>query len=509
MMPLLRYRLLLPILLVCGLMGSIGLAQPPRQVIALESAYTVSLPAPESHFLFDLRLSAPTLLRMEVDGLNPSQMVVAHVYLASAYDPGNASMEPAGILSYRRGAQGGPPDVLQASLATGAYVIVFGSTQTVLPQELAVAFVPEGAREPAEPNESFDTATRASLNQTIQGTLASKQDKDVFLIETDAAGYLRVNKSHGQNLKLFSRIYDAKRNRLGLNPNPNPKMTDEENVFAARVGRGRTFVELSSPTPVLAGQGAYRVAFDFTPGEDAFEPNDTFDKAKLLPLGKKARITLFPDTDNDWFIVDVKEKGVLNVHTHNPAVWYMLIQGKLYTLEKNEQGKTEPKPTTPGMPYIFPASIPIEKPGRYWLKILTGSADVTDFEISVTLSTHRDAPQIQTAFVGLDLPREVQVDGVPLPDFFQSLARVAGGRFVEPNAQGDNLTEIFVAEAEAMKEAVEESQAEAVKEVEKEVAAASPSSPPIWLFILVGVFGLVLVAKIVYEFRKPLGPPTP
>lgn len=145
-----------------------------------------------------------------------------------------------------------------------------------------------------EPNNDFDAANVLPLGQWLMGTAGKDEEGDYFKVSTPAgkqAGWLEVTVEENNNdYAPWLKIYSSTKKGL-----EDKYTTRTETPFSVKVRANPDalyYVNLND------GEGnPYKLQATFTPVADPSEPNNDFDQATPLELGKKIQFATFQAAD--------------------------------------------------------------------------------------------------------------------------------------------------------------------------------------------------------------------
>jgi hypothetical protein len=164
-----------------------------------------------------------------------------------------------------------------------------------------VEFVPE--EDPAEPNDTPDTARRVDWEEMVPFWILPTGDRDFFRFEAPEAGYawMGVSPHPGLDLALT------------------PEWLDEEGKvltsdrWVRKVPKGPGLLRIKGRYEMLNEESVkpFYASLSFMPETDLSEPNDTLETARAVELGSVIKFQLIPEKDVDFFRFEVKEPGLV------------------------------------------------------------------------------------------------------------------------------------------------------------------------------------------------------
>jgi hypothetical protein len=188
-----------------------------------------------------------------------------------------------------------------------------------------------------------------------------------------------------------------------------PRFWDEADLWVAvRAEPGTYTVQTWS---VNTGWGYSRLQVELMEEMDPYEPNDSVELSRAIPLGRWISLLNLPDGDEDWFRVSVPATGILSVVQRKPDRTRVRIEAEL---ERNG----EKMPLSDRMPCDegLVQSIVVEA-GAYDLKVSTVQPDILPVEVRVDWEPFRETaePNQSLALAG-ELPLAVRLRAWPPGD---------------------------------------------------------------------------------------------
>ncbi|MBU1006064.1 MAG: PKD domain-containing protein [Candidatus Omnitrophica bacterium] len=167
----------------------------------------------------------------------------------------------------------------------------------------------------AEPNNDFTGANEITGNVVIIGKIYDYGDEDYFTITIDEPSILNVSvKNVTQGFRPNLKIY---------NPDKRPvvstaALSGQEIEYSFEAGEpGIYYILLRDRYNTFSSQEEYSLKIEFTLGSDRYEPNPDFTSAKEIDIRKTIISTIFPAGDEDYFVIDAEEKGLLYIDMLN------------------------------------------------------------------------------------------------------------------------------------------------------------------------------------------------
>ena len=266
--------------------GAVGATLLPRGDVDL---YTVALP------------SAGTL-RLESDG-----HLERHVQV----------FDRTGALLVEQGAHAEQPNALGRSVEgpETLYVAIRewgNNAASASAYGLRAWFEPADELDAAQRNDRFDSAVPLLPGETVRGTYLPLGDRDVFAVDVDFPGHLRVKAQSGQETHL--RVFDASRallQEVGAHAGKPAELRPQVNAGRYYVMVGEWGENGSSPEP-----------YELTVGLERAEPAERWplaaDPARRLADGEAQAYTIDHIGDRDRFLFDMPAAGTVTLSVAGP-----------------------------------------------------------------------------------------------------------------------------------------------------------------------------------------------
>lgn len=215
-----------------------------------------------------------------------------------------------------------------------------------------------------EDNNSLGKANRVAPSGSVKGTIDPKGDDDWFIFETDLPGTLNLSVTNvPAELDIAARVFNADRSAVGNYINPLRAGAETEGVVHL-TSAGRHYVTLLDGKSDAASSDPYTLNLEFLPA-DAFEPNNSFGRARSVAMDTDVFASILPQGDQDWFMFDVPRRGALHVRITEPPE-NLEVQYRVYSAEGSALVNWAP-PLRAGADNIGVVDLPRE--GRYYLQI--------------------------------------------------------------------------------------------------------------------------------------------
>lgn len=258
---------------------------------------------------------------------------------------------------------------------TGIYTIqvrdVHGRAHT-LPYTLAVDggmlnHVPEfdPVLQEKEPNNDAGQANDISLGADITGTIDPQgdRDRDWFRFHVNAPGIITVSHTDiPAEIRSQMWIHDAGKSQIGYRATTND---GEDNILTLTVDQaGFYFISVWDSNSTGSAE-TYTLRVEHTPVVDPNEPNNNYGTATQLGQGT-IQGYLFPNGDQDWYRVFVREPGTLSLSLDDVPE-DLRPRLNLYNADKGHQGSWVS--TNAGVGGDDLVSVNVPKPGYYYVQV--------------------------------------------------------------------------------------------------------------------------------------------
>jgi hypothetical protein len=236
---------------------------------------------------------------------------------------------------------------------TGSYT--FSSTFTPMPQDAS------------EPNDTRETAAKIPLGEDLESSFQSEKDEDWYQVEIpDAGGFLIVT-TEG-SLDTLITLYDAEGAPLAEDDDSGRGLNARA---SALVPGGTLYIRILE---VDGDRGRYTLKTQVrAPGEaDAFEPDNTKERAHQITPGEPQGRTFTTAEDEDWAVFTIVKPGLYEIRAlgEDPALdtYLELYDAEGEYIDDNDDGGDN-----------YDALIQVElEPGTYFLLITTLDEDPLD-----------------------------------------------------------------------------------------------------------------------------------
>ncbi len=290
-----------------------------------------------------------------------------------------------------------------------------------------------------EPNDNIEEANTISLGTEFSMAINPKGDVDWYQVEVKGQGYLQVlTRNVPDNLDVQVRFatYDewGSKNENFLTdylktPCAIPIYDDSTYYIMVCDRWGANFSEEE-----------FFVKFDFIEEFDNYEPNNKPASAYKVEFGKEYQSAIFPKADEDWFMVEVKEQGYLQVKAKN-----IPDNVELTTYFATYDEYSKPKTNTLRAKLPLPNSVAITEPGEYYIvfadrwnnkesqQLFTWTVDfLPEMDIYEPNNKFTDAKE-----TGLNDTLQIAIYPVGDNDFFKFIPEKKGKLTVRANPPGN------------------------------------------------------------------------
>lgn len=161
-----------------------------------------------------------------------------------------------------------------------------------------------------EPNNTISKANPITLDESTAITINPEGDVDWFKTELPEQGYLKVQAGEVPEelgleiaFSLYKEWEDEKEERFrGWNKLPDAVFIPEQGTYYFAIQDDYNDDFSKNPVNIKA---SFKKEFD------TFEPNNSAEESKMVEIGSVVEPAIFPEDDEDWFKVNVKEQGYL------------------------------------------------------------------------------------------------------------------------------------------------------------------------------------------------------
>lgn len=215
--------------------------------------------------------------------------------------------------------------------------------------------------EESEPNNDFDTADEISPSSSIRGKIYDYGDQDYFSLAIDSPSTLHLSvKNVADGLSAYLRIYNSERREIIFTAG----LPGEDIDYSLEISTPGTYYFLLRDTyNTFSSLEEYNLEVILDSGADGYEPNNDFATAKEIDIRNEIAATIFPQADEDYFAIDINQKGILYVQMQNVPTG---LRPSLKILDATARIIAQ-KGGSSGEKIAFKAEI--EGPGRYYLLV--------------------------------------------------------------------------------------------------------------------------------------------
>lgn len=169
----------------------------------------------------------------------------------------------------------------------------------------------------SEPNNSFETANNFvldNLNVTIQGTIPTNNDVDIYAIEVNQAGIFRLNVINvDPNIDMRLTLFDSEQNEVEQDLELAGEPVDLEGLVC---DANTYYIRVEDGGNDSSGSEKYNlsVLFDVS---DVYECNQQFDEAALVEVGELVKGAIGTIFDEDFYRIEIEQPGLLEINVSN------------------------------------------------------------------------------------------------------------------------------------------------------------------------------------------------
>lgn len=163
-----------------------------------------------------------------------------------------------------------------------------------------------------ESNDSFGSATPLAFDLPVQANILPTGDADWYSFEVTHHGELSVQITGvSDELAVSLRLWNANKDTLTnwFSPLANGGNT---NATIDLPQAGAYYLEVAGNSGERSTQ-PYTIETTFLEAADVFEPNNSFGTASPLTFGESRLANILPQSDVDWYRVEVDHHGELNI----------------------------------------------------------------------------------------------------------------------------------------------------------------------------------------------------
>ena len=160
-----------------------------------------------------------------------------------------------------------------------------------------------------EPNDYFDTANEVTSGNIVSGSIYDYGDEDFFKFQVDTALILDIFLTGvPDGLSPYIIIHDSSGNWRGTEG----ALSGEGIEYSLEiVNPGEYFIHLKDRYNSFSSEEEYALEVNLISGSDEYEPNHDFATATEIDIKQELICTMFPNADEDFFVFDIDEKGIL------------------------------------------------------------------------------------------------------------------------------------------------------------------------------------------------------
>jgi len=162
-----------------------------------------------------------------------------------------------------------------------------------------------------EPNNDFDTATQINSDTALHGKIYESGDEDYFKLQIDSPCILNVSlKNVAQGFRPYIKFYNPARIWFDSTAG----FSGEDIDYSLEISEpGAYYIQLKDRYNSFSSLEEYTLEINLISALDQYEPNPDFTTAKEIDIRKDITCTMFPKADQDYFMFDMEEKGILYI----------------------------------------------------------------------------------------------------------------------------------------------------------------------------------------------------
>ena len=211
--------------------------------------------------------------------------------------------------------EGGDTEAIVHFARPGIYFLLIkdGSDNAASPMPFRVETRFRPAPDPFEPNNTRRAAHEIDPDGEYRISIFPRRDVDHLSFTVDHPGTLHfVIEDVPEEMDVYARVYnldgDVIRDWIG------PKRNGGDTVREADIPRpGRYFLLLKDGSDDASSARGLTLTTRYTRQADQYEPNNTRVLARPLPVGGEIAFNILPQRDVDYFAVNIREPGQLDV----------------------------------------------------------------------------------------------------------------------------------------------------------------------------------------------------
>lgn len=261
-----------------------------------------------------------------------------------------------------------------------------------------------------EDNDRHRAASPVRLGKPIEATMLPRNDRDSYWFAISQPGALAVNIDKvPEEMKLAFRVYGAQKSHIPGRRVSDGELPDYGWVSAETRGesvaavvdlpaRGTYYVEVKDQHNKRA-EDPYRITLSFEATRDDGEPDNEWQLASPIELGKAVAAAIMPRGDVDWYRIDAESQGVLRVDVsetpENLKMTFRVYDSKRATIRAEAvRGTTGAHGWVSAVHEGGPAAATIKLPGAgtYYLEVKASSGDARSaksYALNTTFSSAR------------------------------------------------------------------------------------------------------------------------
>lgn len=199
----------------------------------------------------------------------------------------------------------------------------------------------ETVKDKYEPNESMEEAKSISLSEPVTGALIGQQDTDWYKVTLDSDRFYRLEVEVPPGLDIAVAVtkqeeeidFESMDEEALANYEYFDEFIDnagqgekESGVFkTTKSGSNTYYIQVFDKYGASVNAGYKLSIKGYTPPADRNEPNDTWEQATSVQVGEKVYANFSDEADEDWYRIDVENKGLLEIRVDGKAYPELMI----------------------------------------------------------------------------------------------------------------------------------------------------------------------------------------
>jgi hypothetical protein len=215
-----------------------------------------------------------------------------------------------------------------------------------------------------EPNNTIEEATEVKAGDEIKMSIAEKGDVDWYKVEVKKQGYLQaLAKGIPEDLAIQMRF--AKYDEWGDEKEDFISGWSEMPTTIQVLEEGTYYIMVAERWGDKFSEEEFTLKIEFIEEFDTFEPNVDALSAKDVEFENEYKSAIFPLKDQDWFKVNVEEKGYLEVKSKDVDEE---IELSVYFAQFDEYNE-DPVDVLKSKK-VIPQALAVSEPGEYYIVLV-------------------------------------------------------------------------------------------------------------------------------------------